>query len=65
MCDGCQKTVETQTHVIFCPAYTKLREGRDIQSDKDLVNYFREVQTEPHWSLIEAALQASLSTHIL
>ena len=43
LCDGCQKTVETQTHVIFCPAYTKLREGRDLQSDKDLVNYFREV----------------------
>lgn len=40
----CLATVESQRHVLlYCPEYAKLREGRDMDNDKDLVNYFRDV----------------------
>ena len=31
---------DTQEHVMVCSAYTKFREGRNLQKDKDLVDYF-------------------------
>ena len=35
--------VETQSHILFCPAYSALREGKSLESDKDVVDYFRKV----------------------
>ena len=42
-CDGCRRTVESQPHILYCPAYKTLREGRDIKDDNDLVKYVQEV----------------------
>ena len=42
-CDGCKGAIETQSHVMHCPAYENLRVGMSPQSDKDIVEYFRKV----------------------
>ena len=41
-CDGCGN-LDTQCHLMWCPAYAPLREGLDIDSDVDVVKYFQEV----------------------
>ena len=41
-CVGCGE-VDSQEHVIVCKAYEKLRNGKDLNDDFDLVKYFREV----------------------
>ena len=41
-CHDC-KVLDTQEHIVRCPAYTSLRNGKDLESDKDLVDYFRKV----------------------
>ena len=42
-CDSCIKSIESQTHLLWCPAYENLREGKSLNSDKDLVKYIQEV----------------------
>jgi hypothetical protein len=42
-CDSCLAQVETQAHVVVCPAYDKLREGLTLTNMDDLVKYYREV----------------------
>jgi hypothetical protein len=41
-CDQCQK-LDSQSHILWCPFFAPLREGRDINDDKDLVDYFTKV----------------------
>ena len=40
---GCGKTDESNSHVAECNGYADLRMGRDLNNDKDLVNYFKDV----------------------
>ena len=40
MCDSCQSQIDSQSHVMICPAYKTLREGKDIANTKDIANYF-------------------------
>ena len=42
-CDSCESAIDSQSHVLWCPAYEKLRAGKNLQSDKDLVHYYAEV----------------------
>ena len=35
--------IDSQLHIIHCPAYQNLREGKDLNSDVDIANYFKEV----------------------
>ena len=35
--------IDSQQHVLICPNYSKLRENKDLSSNKDLVTYIREV----------------------
>ena len=44
-CLGCgnKSTIDYQSHVMRCPAFSELREGLDFEKDEDLVKYFREV----------------------
>jgi hypothetical protein len=41
-CDSCQN-LDTQSHLMWCPAYAGLREGLDINRDIDVVHYFQNV----------------------
>ena len=43
MCDSCQSEIDTQSHVLHCPAYAKLRQDRDLNNDSDICKYFVEV----------------------
>ena len=43
-CDSCQTgQIESQDHVLYCPAYADLRVDKDINNDSDLVQYMRNV----------------------
>ena len=41
-CQTCQES-DTQEHVMICPEYRHLREGKSLRNDNDLVEYFRKV----------------------
>ena len=41
-CQDCD-TPDTQDHILRCPCYQQLRVGKNLDSDKDLVQYFRKV----------------------
>ena len=43
LCDSCETSIDTQSHILWCPSYAKLREGKDIRSDEDLINYLKSV----------------------
>ena len=42
-CDSCCSAIETQTHILYCPAYSNLRSGKDLKSDEDLLEYIKKV----------------------
>ena len=42
-CDSCQTAIDTQSHILWCPSYKELRSGKDINNDRDLVNYIQNV----------------------
>ena len=42
-CNSCETNIDTQSHIFFCPAYKTLREGKSLDNDTDVVNYFIEV----------------------
>ena len=42
-CDLCESCIDSQSHILYCPAYKELREGRTLSSDDDIVSYFRDV----------------------
>ena len=41
-CDDCQ-SMDSQAHIVWCPAYAALREGKDLKCDTDLVKYYQQV----------------------
>ena len=41
-CYGCH-SLDTQSHIMWCPAFAPLREGLDVNNDKDIVHYFQQV----------------------
>ena len=44
-CDSCEKSIDTQSHILWCPAYQKLREGKSLDSDDDLIEYITKVMS--------------------
>ena len=42
-CDSCRRAIDSQSHVMVCPAYKQLREGKDVNNNEDLVKYLAEV----------------------
>ena len=41
-CDDCQ-SMDSQAHIVWCPVFAPLREGKDLKNDTDLVNYYQQV----------------------
>ena len=35
--------IDTQSHILWCPYFSSLRDGKSLDNDQDLVNYFRDV----------------------
>ena len=44
VCDSCQSAIDTQSHVMICPAYSTLRQGKDIFNNKDVAEYLVKVE---------------------
>ena len=42
-CHSCEVAIETQNHILFCPAYASLRENKIIEWDEDLSEYLKKV----------------------
>ena len=42
-CDSCCSAIETQSHLVFCPAYARLREGKNLNNDEHLIEYIQKV----------------------
>ena len=42
-CDSCRTMIDTQSHVLWCHSYKNLRMDKDLENDKDLVNYIQDV----------------------
>ena len=43
LCDSCCSSIETQSHLLFCPAYSTLREGKNLSDDEHLLTYIQNV----------------------
>ena len=41
-CEECGN-IDTQSHIVWCPSFASLREGKSLDNDADLVRYFQEV----------------------
>ena len=41
-CNECM-SMDSQSHIVWCPAYAPLREGKNLNNDEDLVKYFQTV----------------------
>ena len=41
-CNDCL-SMDSQSHILWCPAYAPLREGKNLDDDLDLVTYFQKV----------------------
>ena len=43
VCDSCMSQIDLNTHVLYCPAYALLRQERNLNNDKHLAEYLRQV----------------------
>lgn len=41
-CNDCN-SIDSQEHILWCPAYQEFRVNKDLDSDKDLTRYFQQV----------------------
>ena len=42
-CDSCETNIDTQQHILFCPASKTLREGKSLECESDIVDYFIDI----------------------
>ena len=42
-CDSCESESESNSHILYCPAYAKIRENMSLQSDSNLCEYLKQV----------------------
>ena len=45
LCDSCEVSTDESTHVLYCPAYKDLREGKSLDNDEHLASYLLKVLT--------------------
>ena len=43
VCDSCSSNIESQSHLLWCPAYQNLRANKSLDNDQDLINYIKKV----------------------
>ena len=42
-CNKCQK-IDSEEHILWCDGYKELREGKNLDNDKDLCKYLQKIQ---------------------
>ena len=43
LCDSCESEIDENTHVLFCPSYSDLREEKNLQNDAHVAEYLQKV----------------------
>ena len=43
LCDSCESSIDVNSHILHCPAYTLLRQNRQTNNDTHLAEYIKEV----------------------
>ena len=43
LCDSCESEIDENTHVLFCPSYSDLREEKNLHNDAHLAEYLQKV----------------------
>ena len=43
LCDSCESESDVSTHVLYCPAYSALRENKSLNNDRHLAEYLHKV----------------------
>ena len=43
LCDSCMSEIDENTHVLYCPAYSNLRENKNLNNDSHLAQYLQKV----------------------
>ena len=43
ICDSCESATDENSHALYCPAYSDLRDGKNLQNDADLALYLQKV----------------------
>ena len=51
-CDECL-SIYSQSHILWCPAYASLRDGKSLDNDNDIVHYYQEVMNENPWRTVK------------
>ena len=41
-CDDCE-SIDSQEHILWCPAYSSFRKDKNLDDDRDLTRYFKQV----------------------
>ena len=41
-CDFCT-SLDSQSHITWCPAFSTLRDGRNLKNDSDVIDYVQQV----------------------
>ena len=42
-CSGCCRAMETMSHILYCPSYMALREGKDLNNLDNVLEYYIKV----------------------
>ena len=43
LCDSCMSQIDENTHVLYCPSYSMLRENKNLNDDTHLAQYLQKV----------------------
>ena len=43
MCDSCESEIDHNSHVLFCHAYSELRQGKNLNHTPDICEYLQKV----------------------
>ena len=43
LCNSCQTSIDNMDHVLWCKSYRQLRQGKNLENDKDLAQYLHDV----------------------
>ena len=43
LCDSCESEIDHNSHVLFCPSYSVLREDKNLNDDSHLAEYLQKV----------------------
>ena len=42
-CSGCYGAIDTMSHILYCPSYVNLREGKSLENAEDVLKYYIQV----------------------